>query len=60
RGNPPNITSYINGTKVTEFAGDKKVDVLGDEGSIAVQVHGGGNWPSGAQTRFRNIRIKKL
>lgn len=59
-GNPPTITTWINGTKVSDFVGKEKFDQLGDEGSIAVQVHGGKNWPAGAKTRFRNLRVKRL
>jgi hypothetical protein len=69
-GNPPQITTWINGVKVNEFDGrsfedpkfDRKklVSLLGDKGRIAVQVHGGTGWPKGAQCRWRNIRIKEL
>lgn len=55
-GSPPVITTWINGTKVSEFNGktydgpqyDKaKVSEITAEGSIAVQVHGGKSWPAG-------------
>lgn len=61
-GNPPTITTWINGTKITEYTSDKKFeDKLKDKGHIAVQVHGGaGGWPKGAKVRFRNVRIKEL
>lgn len=70
-GNPPQITTWINDVKVSEFDGatyqqdgydrDSIARQLGDEGSIAVQVHGGkGAWPSGAKCRWKNIRIKPL
>ena len=61
-GNPPTITTWINGTKITEYTGDKKFeDVLKDKGHLAFQVHGGaGGWPKGAKVRFRNVRIKEL
>jgi hypothetical protein len=60
-GNPPTITTWINGTKITEYTSDKKFeDVLKDKGHLAVQVHGGKAWPVGAKVRFRNIRIKEL
>ncbi len=60
-GNPPTITTWINGTKITEYTSDKKFDdVLKDKGHLAVQVHGGNAWPTGAKVRFRNIRIKEL
>ncbi|MBS0266538.1 MAG: DUF1080 domain-containing protein [Planctomycetes bacterium] len=61
-GNPPTITTWINGTKITEYTSDKKFeDKLGDTGHIAFQVHGGtGAWPKGAKVRFRNVRVKPL
>lgn len=70
-GNPPHITTWINDQKVSEFDGnayeqpgydkDRVARELGDEGSIAVQVHGGqGAWPVGAKCRWKNIRIKPL
>ena len=33
---------------------------LGTEGSIAVQVHGGQNWPAGAKCRWKNIKVRPL
>ncbi|MGE0608255.1 MAG: DUF1080 domain-containing protein [Pirellulales bacterium] len=69
-GNPAVVTTWINGQKVSEFDGnsyngpsyDKSqvAETLGDEGSIAVQVHGGKSWPEGAKCRWKNIRVKKL
>lgn len=61
-GNPPTITSWINGTQITRYTSDKKFEgTLGDTGFIAVQVHGGQKaWPAGAKIRFRNLRIKPL
>ena len=61
-GNPPTITSWINETQITKYTSDKKFeDVLGDTGSIAVQVHGGKKaWREGAKIRFRNIRAREL
>ncbi len=69
-GNPPAITTWINGVKVNEFDGstfddpkyDRKnlVELLGNEGRIAVQVHGGNGWPKGASCRWRNIRIRPI
>ncbi|HLJ12283.1 MAG TPA: DUF1080 domain-containing protein [Planctomycetaceae bacterium] len=61
-GNPPTITTWINGTRITEYKSDKKFeDVLKDKGHLAFQVHGGaGGWPKGAKVRFRNVRIKDL
>ena len=43
-----------------KYEKDKVVEQLGVEGSIAVQVHGGKNWPAGAKCRWKNIRIKPL
>ena len=64
------IKTWINGQQICEFDGatstaakyekDKVVEQLGTEGSIAVQVHGGKNWPSGAKCRWKSIRIKSL
>jgi hypothetical protein len=31
---------------------------LGPEGSIAVQVHGGKSWPTGAKCRWKNVKIR--
>jgi hypothetical protein len=61
-GNPPTITTWVNGTEITRYVSDKKFEgVLGDTGSVAVQVHGGKKaWPEGAKIRFRNIRVKPL
>lgn len=61
-GNPPTITTWINGTQITEYTSDKTFDeVLKDKGHIAFQVHGGtGAWPNGAKVRFRNVRVKEL
>ena len=69
-GNPPQITTWINGLKVNEFDGTKfdgkgydaaKVaETLGPAGSITVQVHGGKGWPNGAKCRWKNIKVKRL
>lgn len=69
-GNPPKITTWINGVKINHFDGetydsrrydrDRLVELLGDEGHIAVQVHGGYNWPKGATCQWRNVRIRPL
>lgn len=61
-GNPPTITTWINGTKITEYTSDKTFEgTLGDRGHIAFQVHGGvGAWPKGAKVRFRNVQVKEL
>jgi len=69
-GNPPKITTWINKRKVSEFDGtsfqgagydaQKVANQLGNQGRIAVQVHGGKGWPRGAKCRWRNIRVKPL
>ena len=69
-GKYPKITTWINGLKVCEFDGataataqyDKEgiFEKLGAEGSIAVQVHGGKGWPSGATCRWKNIKVRPL
>ncbi len=69
-GNPPTITTWINGVKVTVFDAtrytqegfdaEKVAATLGPAGRIAVQVHGGKGWPKGAKCRWKNIRIKPL
>jgi len=61
-GNPPTITTWINGTLITEYTSDKAFDgVLGQRGHLAFQVHGGTQaWPKGAVVRFRNVRVREL
>jgi hypothetical protein len=64
------IETAINGQSICKFDGatstaarydkDKVVEQLGTEGSIAVQVHGGKNWPVGAKCRWKNIRLRPL
>jgi hypothetical protein len=70
RGKYAQINTTINDLKVCEFDGenssaanynkDQVVEQLGTAGSIAVQVHGGKNWPAGAKCRWKNIRIRPL
>jgi hypothetical protein len=69
-GNPARMTTWINGVQIIDWDGttyddgkydkQKVMDVLGDEGSIAVQVHGGKSWPAGAKCRWKNIKVKVL
>lgn len=70
-GKYPKIITRINDLQVCEFDGatseakgyDKEgvFKTLGEEGSIAVQVHGGkGAWPAGMKCRWQKIRIKPL
>ena len=64
------MPTWLNGQKICEFAGatfkhtnydrEKVHGTLGDKGSIAVQVHGGGGWPKGAKVRWRNILVREL
>lgn len=56
-GNPPHITTWIKGVKFMDYTDDKKR--LGDTGSIAFQVHGGGDFTK-QSVRYRNIRLKEL
>ena len=66
----PKITTWLNGQQICQFDGatstaarydkEKVVEQLGTEGSIAVQVHGGKSWPTGAKCRWKNIKIKPL
>jgi hypothetical protein len=56
-GNPPTITTWIKGVKFMEFTDTEKR--LPDEGHIALQVHGGGDFTK-QFVRYRNIRVKVL
>jgi hypothetical protein len=56
-GNPPHITTWIKGVKFMDFTDDKKR--LGDTGSIALQVHGGGDYTK-QFVRYRSIKVKEL
>ncbi len=70
-GKYPQITTWINDLKVCHFDGekcplpeydkDKVFGLLGREGAIGLQVHGGkAAWPKGKKARWRNIRIKTV
>jgi hypothetical protein len=69
-GKYPTITTSINGLKVCQFNAatsnaesydrEEVAKLLGDSGSVAVQVHGGGSYPAGSKCRWRNIRIRTL
>lgn len=69
-GSPAKVSTWINGQPIIVWDGakfegknydkQKVLDTIGDEGSIAVQVHGGKSWPVGAKCRWKNIRIKPL
>ena len=60
-GNPPTITTSLNGHFITEYTSEQTFEgTLEDRGFVAVQVHGGKSWPAGAKIRFRNIEVKEL
>jgi hypothetical protein len=56
-GNPPTITTWINGVRFMEFT-DSEARHVGD-GRIALQVHGGGDFTK-QNVRYRNVRVKVL
>jgi hypothetical protein len=56
-GNPPTITTWINGVQFMEWTDTEKR--LPDTGGIALQVHGGGDLTR-QFVRYRNIRVKRL
>jgi hypothetical protein len=56
-GNPPKVETWINGTKIMEFTDREKRHP--DTGSIALQVHGGGDFTR-QFVRYRSIRVKPL
>jgi hypothetical protein len=55
--NPPTITTWINGVKFMEWTETQKRHP--DNGGIALQVHGGGDFTK-QFVRYRNVRVKKL
>ena len=56
-GNPAKITTWIKGVKFMEYTDTEKR--LGDDGGIALQVHGGGDHTK-QFVRYKNIRVKEL
>jgi hypothetical protein len=56
-GNPPKITTWINGVRFMEFEDKEKRHP--DAGGIALQVHGGGDTTK-EFVRYRNVRVKVL
>ena len=60
-GNPPQITVWLNGKKITDFR-DTANHAAGaaEDGMIAVQVHSGKRWVENGYHRFRNIAVKEL
>lgn len=57
-GNPPRIQTWINGVKFMDFQEEGKARHP-DEGHIALQVHGGGDYTK-EFVRYRNVRVKVL
>ncbi|MEK9863134.1 MAG: DUF1080 domain-containing protein [Verrucomicrobiota bacterium] len=56
-GNPPHITTWINGVKIMEW---QETEIRHPAtGKIALQVHGGGDHTA-EYVRYRHIRIKSL
>ena len=56
-GNPPTITTWINGVQFCEWRETKLRHPA--TGGIALQVHGGGDFTQ-QFVRYRNIRVKRL
>lgn len=56
-GNPPTITTWINGVKFMVWSDHQKRHP--DSGGIALQVHGGGDYTK-QFVRYRKIRVKEL
>lgn len=57
-GNPPRIQTWINGVKFMDFQEEGKARHP-DEGHIALQVHGGGDFTK-EFVRYRKVRVKVL
>ena len=56
-GNPPTITTWINGVKFMDWTETTKRHP--DKGGIALQIHGGGDLTK-QFVRYRNIRVQRL
>jgi hypothetical protein len=56
-GNPPTITTWINGTRVMEVTETETRHAA--TGKIGLQVHGGGDFTT-QYVRYRAIRVKRL
>lgn len=56
-GNPPHITTWVQGVKFMDYTDTEKR--LPDAGGIALQVHGGGDFTK-QFVRYRNIRVKEM
>ncbi len=69
-GKYPQITTWVNDLKVCHWDGEactlpeyhkeRVFEILGREGSIGLQIHGGKGWPAGAKCRWRNLSITRL
>ena len=67
-GDYPRVTTWINGLKVCTWDASKSnvkgydkekvLQTLSGKGRVAVQVHGGKGWPTGAKCRWKNISIQ--
>jgi hypothetical protein len=56
-GNPPHITTWINGVKIMEWQESEVRHP--DAGGIALQVHGGGDYTK-QFVRYRDVQVKEL
>jgi hypothetical protein len=56
-GNPPRITTWINGVRFCDWQETQRRHP--DDGGIALQVHGGGDFTK-QFVRYRNVRVKKV
>ena len=60
-GEPARIQMHVNGERVTDFQHTEETTKgVPEEGTIALQIHPGGDWVEGNKARFRNIRIQAL
>jgi hypothetical protein len=60
-GEPARIQLTVNGEPVTDFQHTEETTKgVPAEGTIALQIHPGGDWVAGNKARFRNIRIQTL
>ena len=71
-GTDPHVTTWINDLKICEFDGptttnqkyaqnrEEIVKLIGQPGSITVQIHLGSDWPVAARCRWKEILIRTL